>query len=63
MKKKQVGGNKDEPKLTKKQQELVQNQIQKETATRTRLKEVSKFSIRSSVSNCYLNHLQLGKLQ
>lgn len=40
MKKKQVGGNKDEPKLTKKQQELVQNQIQKETATRTRLKEL-----------------------
>lgn len=45
MKKKQVGGNKDEPKLTKKQQELVQNQIQKETTTRNRLKEVGKFSV------------------
>lgn len=38
--KKKAAGVKDEPKLSKKQQELMQAQLQKETTTRARLKQV-----------------------
>lgn len=38
--KKKAAGVKDEPKLSKKQQELMQAQLQKETATRARLQQV-----------------------